>query len=370
MILRVLFVCGLVLCASFGHSLAQSGISDSTIVLDTTRFERIFVIGLQGDLADGLRFLDSFDEASLTPRQQDIRRKYYTRFRHGSELNAHLTDDADVIRLMELYHNYWRRALLDNKQIPLYDSLLADSVSALLIAQDPTYAAKTYDELWDNFTQYLSEFLQKRGIYSATGKTGLLFDLLLHARETASSYGVTTPEDTVQVTVIFMDSTISNGWEEYATFGRYFPGGWATDEALYCAGETYDTSSENFTISYVKHEGKHFADYKRFPRLTGVDLEYRAKLVELSYANASMYELIRIFALNSSTDRQNPHAFANHCVLRDLSAACELMGDIANIESWRSIPLATIQSNARELLFRHTQNLLMAGAETVTEFIH
>ena len=366
MSLVVLFGFGLLALSLTVQNPQQADTRDSVVVRDTTRFEQVFVYGLQGRVAAGLVFLDSLEESSLTPRQSELRKKFYTRFRSIDEKLQPKTDDTAVIRLIRMYDNYWRNGLLDNAGIPHYDTMLADSVSQYLLEFDPALRAKPILEIQDDFPKFLSDFLQSRGVYSAVGRTGQLFDLLLHTRETESHYNVTTPEDTVTVKVVFMENTISNGWEEYATFGRYFPGGWATDDALYCVRETYDTASENFTISYLKHEGKHFADYKRFPKLTGTDLEYRAKLVELSYARKSLYDLIAIFMRNSLSDRNNPHAFANHCVMRDLARQCQFDDKAGNLEVWKKAPISMINASATSLLRQNTSALIMAGADTVS----
>ena len=94
------------------------------------------------------------------------------------------------------------------------------------------------------------------------------------------------------VKVYNIDKFITLGWEQYATLGRHYPRGWATSDALYCFADAYDLKSENFLISFINHEGRHFADYKLFPKLKGIgaaDLEYRAKLTELSLLTKELY---------------------------------------------------------------------------------
>lgn len=354
---------------ALGQAALPADKRDTAVTRDTTKFDQIYLLGLQGSMAEGLKFLDSLDPESVTERQQEERQRYFARFRAADESYVHRTSDTSVVRIIDMYHSYWRRALLDHKSLARFDTLLADSISNYLLAHDSELRGRAGQEIRDDFPRHLQEYLRRRGVYSATGKTGLFFDLLLHTEETESNYRVTTPEDTIRVRVVFMENMISNGWEEYATFGKYFPGGWATGEALYCAKETYDTTSENFTVSYLKHEGKHFADYKKFPKLTGADLEYRAKLVELSAAQESLYELIGIFIRNSATDRQNPHAFANHCVIRDLSQACGLKGDNTSIASWEAVPATTLNAQAERLLKKNSLELSIAGADKVESFI-
>jgi len=85
-------------------------------------------------------------------------------------------------------------------------------------------------------------------------------------------------DEELKVKVVLMTDFATLGWEEYATLGTYYPGGWATDDALYCVKDAYDLNSETFLVSYLAHESRHFSDYKLFDKkLSGAELEYRAK---------------------------------------------------------------------------------------------
>ena len=336
---------------------------------DTSKFEQVFFLGLQGNITNVLSYLDTLHDENLTERQTEIKQKYYSRFRNNDENYKFITTDIEVIDLMKLYHNYWRGALLDNSLIKQFDSSLTKSVTGFLKKNYNNIINKSEQDLNENFPEYLQEYLLTRRIYAAAGKTGMFFDLLLHAKETEIIYDVTTPEDTIKVKVVFMEDIISNGWEDYATLGKYYPGGWATTDALFCVKESYDLGSENFLVSYLKHEGKHFADYKQFPKLGGTDLEYRAKLVELSEAKTSLYILINFFSRNAKYDRQNPHGFANFCILRDLSHLIFNGELVTDTEKWKTIAFDEINKQATYLLKKNTEDLKQAGAETVIDYI-
>jgi len=336
---------------------------------DTLKFEQVFLLGLQGNIPGALSLLDSLESGNLTDRQKSLKQKFYARFRTKDENYDFNIKDIEIIKLIKIYQNYWRSALLDNLLLEQLDSSLSKSVTGFLKNNYTAIKDKTEIDLSENFPQYLQEYLQTKGIFSAAGKTGMFFDLLLHAKETGIIYDVTTPEDTIKVKVIFMEDIISNGWEDYATFGKYYPGGWATNDALYCVKESYDLESENFLVSYLKHEGKHFADYRQFPKLGGTDLEYRAKLVELSEAKTTLYSLINFFSRNAKYDRQNPHGFANFCVLRDLSKLVFNEDLVNDIEKWKTISVDDINNQAIILLKKNTAELIRAGAENVTDYI-
>lgn len=336
---------------------------------DTLKFEQVFLKGLMGNIPEALVFLDTIDASTLTERQQKIKQQYYARFRTKDEVYTYKTGNALIRELINIYINYWQKALIDNNSIENYDNELADSAAEFLNKNYSIVSNKPIHDVKDNFPQYMQEYLKTKGLYAATGKTGMFYDLLIHAKETEVFYDVTTPEDTIKVKVVFMEDIISNGWEEYATFGKYYPGGWATTDALFCVKESYDLESEKFLVSYLKHEGKHFADYKLFPKLGGTDLEYRAKLVELSSAKESLFNLIKFFSKNARYDKQNPHGFANFCVIRDLSRLAFSEDIVTDMKKWEEISPDVINGYAVSLLKKNTAELKKAGAEIITDYI-
>ena len=158
-----------------------------------------------------------------------------------------------------------------------------------------------------------------------------------------------------------MDDFITLGWEEYATLGRYYPGGWTTTKELYCVKSAYDLKSEKFLISYLAHESRHFADYKLFPKLTSADLEYRAKLTELSLANSSLYQLLDFFIGNANARSENGHSLADYCVIRDLSKSLLNTGFEKDIGKWKQLSPDVINKGAAEILQANTKTLQSFG---------
>lgn len=341
-------------------------LTNKPISADTMRFEQVFTLGLQGDVPAALHLMDSLPLESLTPRQQVLKAKFVSRFRTFDENLPVVTSDSVVSEVISIYQDYWRRGLLFSDSLYRLDTVLAERVVTILKDHSPELKDSSQLTLMENFPTILNEFLSRKGVYSATGKTGSFFDLLLHTKESESTFAVTTPEDTIGVEVVFMEEIISNGWEEFATLGKYYPGGWATNDALYCAKGSYDLASENFKVSYLMHEGKHFADYKRFPTLSSADLEYRAKLVELSAADLSLFPLLKFFNSNSLDNPQVPHSFANYCVTRDLIAKLGLPEATKDDEWWKSTGKSKIHDAAASLLKLNSQKLAAAGADTVT----
>ncbi|HRH39797.1 MAG TPA: hypothetical protein PK760_15715, partial [Flavobacteriales bacterium] len=323
---------------------------------------------LQGNMRPVLDSMEQLNDASLPIKQQQMKHQLLARFRTQDEAYAYPTTDTTLIDVLNIYQRYWTDALLDG-DVKEHDTGLAFRVGEHLRTHVPALRTKKPSWLMKHWKEELEKELKAHGCYAAIGKTGQFYDLLLHMRESEVNYPVTTPEDTIDVKVVFMDSVISNGWEGYATLDTYYPGGWATSDALYCAHDSYDLASEDFRISYLKHEGKHFADYKRFPKLESPDLEYRAKLVELSAAESSLPGLIQFFLQNSAYDATNPHAYANFCVMRDLSRALFNKEREEDVEAWKKLPLERIQQASTALLLKNTGELEAAGAGSVKTFI-
>lgn len=331
-------------------------------------FPMFYNYALQGDCIKALSFLEEIPDSTLSPEQLQSKQKFLNRFKFFTDEFSYNTQDKSVLGLIEIYRSYWKQILLRQTETDTAEKNLQQTVADYIYSSHFAALNEDKQKVYDDFTDYVQKFLEAKGVSAATGKTGSIFDLLLWQKENHRDYDVTLPEGHVTVKVVFMNDVITMGWEDYATLGRYYPGGWATDKELYCVGTAYDTTSENFRVSYLQHEGQHFSDYKIFPKLTGPDLEYRAKLVELANADETLYNTINFFIKNSNYDRNNPHAYGNFCVTRDI--AKKLFGKSEdNIDEWKKIPVSKINQEAKELLIKNTKELKHAGAETVSEFI-
>lgn len=335
---------------------------------DSVVFDNLLIQALQGNIPPVLQGMDLLNDASLSPAQATKKHALLARFRGSQEIVAPTTDPA-INELLPIYQRYWRAVMLDTSTRMVQDSMLIEAVVGHIARHCSALDDPRPTSIKRNWNERLEGLLNAHHCFAAVGKTGPYYDLLLHLKETGTHYSVTTPEDTLEVKVVFMDSVISNGWEGFATMDTYYPGGWATNDALYCAHDSYDLTSENFTVSYLKHEGKHFADYKRFPELQSADLEYRAKLVELCYADSSMYDLLDFFQRNSAYDPGNGHAYANFCIVRNLSRSLFHKQREEDIGAWKKLLVTVVHAEARALLLKNTKDLQAAGALTVRTFL-
>ena len=258
-----------------------------------------------------------------------------------------------------LYQDYWRDALLSPNDITEYEAALSVGLVALLRNHNSTNQTPNTD---NTFLQLIAAF-EDRGYFLLLGRTAPLLEFIVWQKTEVISYDVELTDMVQPVTVNFLDNFVSRGWINFATIGEDGTGGWANSDGLFAIGN-YDRDSERFLVSYLKHEGRHFADYTIFPNISGGDLEYRAKLTELAFADGELQHLLRSFTALSEKASNAPHPLANWHVINDLSGA--LLGSSRPEDhiAWQEFSNETIQYAAKTLLDKHTRALQTDGADT------
>ena len=334
--------------------------------IDSTNFKKIYPYALRGNLDAVFKILDDTNDNVLTQEQQEKRDKYNQRFLYLNEDFDYNTDVPEIVELFKRFQNYWRSVTVEK-----VDQNLADR----LFRNEMMYFLKKYykpepslEQIRKDYYTMFQDFFRSKNMYGlGVGKTGHLFDLYLWKDQEEKVYEIALPEgQTVKVAVVFMRDFVSNGWAHYTTFGHSFSGGWATKEKLFCVEESYGPKDEEeFLISYIAHEGQHFSDYGVFPKLKQVDLEYRAKLAELSLAKKTIYEIVNKFITNAKNDTSYAHGFANYMVVRHLSDEFFDSGFESSLDKWKQIPIKKINKIALKLLKANSKKLTAMGAETV-----
>ena len=211
---------------------------------------------------------------------------------------------------------------------------------------------------WDELQDAVKIYFEERGYHLAFGVMQPYPTLCLWSKETVRTVPVEIPEGTIEIEVREMDGVITGGWLDYLSFGRVGAGGWVTAKGTNYFKGKYDTASDDFQISLLKHEGQHFFDLKNHPKMQSTDLEYRAKLVELIYYK-DMGCFFAFFANMSNDDSKTyPHAYAERKIVQGLSAKIfgrdlEKCRDLWMAEK-EKVPAATL-----ELLKEHSK--ILAG---------
>ena len=203
-----------------------------------------------------------------------------------------------------------------------------------------------------------------RGYRFLGGRTPPYLGAYIWSRTEARRFTVTLPRDEPQdVTVHFMHDFLIRGWLHWKTHGAQGAGGWYQQDnpdwpdGLYCVAERYAEPVEDnpsFRVSLLGHEAQHVADHRAFPGLSSVELEYRAKLVEL-IGFETVDDRLRFFLTDAADDPERPHPLAAHQIIGRLSA--RLFGRVAVEADWDSVVYAEVRRHALALLDEDTARL-------------
>jgi hypothetical protein len=313
-------------------------------------------MALQGDLSGAAAHFEQAD--SLSPAETRCLEGFRRRFVQADEVLP-VPDDPFVGELVHTYRDYWRRALLGEIGESDAEAFLTGRVRELLARHG--IASDVGDE---EALERMGEGIARAGLHHIGGMTRPHFDLMLWSRQDTTRYDVELTDGRRTVAVVFVGDFLVKGWSEFATIGRASTGGWATSDALFCLVDDYDLESENFRVSYLQHETRHFADYELFPALDQIELEYRAKLTECAFAVETLPEILASFAGRAERNPAAPHSFANDAVVRHLSREVFAEDFVAEERRWREADPERVHAAARELLARNTRALRNAGAET------
>lgn len=323
----------------------------------------VYDAALRADMAAGLALLDALPAHGLTPAQQGVASALRARFgANPPDVDEDLPSATAAI--LRAYRAYWRRAMLAPASRSAAEGALLADLAPILAEQ----GAPPVD--LDAATDAAKSAIEAEGLHALTGVTLPLYELMVWRSSVRTTYRVALPDRHVDVGVVFLDGFVSLGWAAYATCERSHTGGWATATELYAVKSAYDVDSEQFRVSYLAHEGQHFADYAAFPKLAQPELEYRAKLAEVALADVTTHDLVARFAARTDEDRAIPHAFANAFVIRGLARAVlgrEPAPDGA--DEWRRVPRERLNGAARDLLAGSTRDLHARGAATVERWL-
>ncbi len=335
-----------------GRCAAQTKSTDS-IKLD---YRKIYGHALQANIGPVFKLIQYDGTKKISPKDLQFIKNFKIRFAYATDQSNYLSErKSQIDPLMKIFRDYWRLSLKDT--FNNYDTLFVKDAAKFLLGKGFLKKGQTATD--DTIDVYMKKYVNALGYYNnGLGKTGRLYDLLVWRKQKDTVYQFSLQGEKINAPVVFMDDFITLGWEEYATLGENYPGGWTTTEAIYCVKSAYDLKSESFLVDLLAHEGRHFADKQLFPHLKSADLEYRAKLVQLSLLKSSVYETIDFFINESDhASYQNPHPFADYCVIRDLSKVFFKVDFEKDMSKWKNIPYGQINSAAEKLLQQNTEAL-------------
>ncbi|TMU51006.1 hypothetical protein [Flagellimonas algicola] len=328
---------------------------------NTLPYNEIYAYGMDTDVTPIFPLLEV---EGLNAKDQKFKSDFEARFKGASDLGAS-SPESEMETLISHFKNYWRKSLLDTSGN--FERELGGRVLPFLMKNYPPVRGKKVTR--DSLGYFLRDYIRAKGLFTTDEVTyhGRLIDLVIWKKQTPKVYAVDLGKGEIQeLTVYFLEDFATLGWMEYATLGAHHPGGWTEEEGIYCVKKAYDVNSENFKISYLTHEARHYADKKLWPDLKSADLEYRAKLTELNLAQDTLFELIAFFAKNANKESENGHQVANYCVIRDLSQKLFKSDFETSGKKWEKISTKKINKAAGRLLKKNTKELKSKGMRAQT----
>jgi hypothetical protein len=312
--------------------------------------DQVYSLSLQGDVKGALELLPPSTQG-LSPGQIEILNGYRKRFILNSFPGVRTRDDF-VNEVIDIYESYWDQVLMGKLSKDAGLEYLFRKLNEKLPGKTQRYSIEKMDALLKDLKKKLSA----KGYDGIFGTTLPYADLMLWKTQIEKQYEVPLHDGVENVTVMLLDDFAVLGWSAYATLNARYTTGWAGKDKLFCVTASWDLNSEKFLVSFLAHEARHFKDYRVFPKLEGPDLEYRAKLTELSLAKDTSLALVEKFERSGEDNRKSPHAYGNFHVIKDLRQ--EISRDMGReFSGWDHFPVDVIRRSAKVLLDRNTQLL-------------
>ena len=250
-------------------------------------------------LMDG-KLKEAMDTMRCLPEYEKELERYVNLFENKNYRQYEVSELLNEILLA--YQEYFREVFYCGTDEQQAAAQLTEKLCLLLsVSEDDT----------DILTEKLQQIFGQEGYHTLFGKTQGYFGPYVWKDTVPATYQVELPDGTEEYTVNVLKGFLFRSWMDYLTFGKHGAGGWASEDGtVNCIECAYDFDSEKFKISFLKHEAQHVRDMREYPDITSVELEYRAKLVELCYSNASglLTKFIRFADENKVNDS---HAMAS-----------------------------------------------------------
>lgn len=289
-------------------------------------FEVLSGYFIRGDISGAIEYMSRFDELRETTDA------YINLYEKEQYLRYGVPDPLEDV-LLE-YQKYFREVF--------YLKMSKDEADARLVAHLAERLGTVEDE--GEIADRLKTLFAENGYHIQTGRTQGFYGPYVWRETVLTEYDVGLPCGVRKYKVNVLRGIVMCGYMNYLTFGQFGTRGWAGEDGIInCVESANDFDSEQFTVSLLKHEAQHVEDMERWQDITPTELEYRAKLVELMYAEKE--DLLGKFVSEASADDpENSHAMASARIADEMRDLC-------------GFPTSEIQKRAKELFFISTERL-------------
>ena len=287
----------------------------------------------KGRLRPAMEYLAQF------PEQAELYQQYMSLYQQEHYLSYDV--DSQLQDILLAYQKYYRDAFYLEQSPEEATEGLRARLAGLL-----GDGAASLDEL----EELAAEAFRTGEFHFLGGRTGGCYGPYIWRTEELRRYEVELPEGVQEYAVKLLGGFVMESWLSYLTFGLSGTGGWSNGDGLiHCVKRHYDLESESFRVSLLKHEAQHASDQSRYPGMSSVDLEYRAKLVELIYSEER--QLLGRFL--QEADAANPgsaHGLAAERIVRGFARRQDGDGLAAlPIETVRAAALELFRESSREM---------------------
>ena len=310
----------------------------------TLPYDEIYAHCLDGNVLPAVEILKR--EKGSNQKDREFKAHFLRRF--GGVVDSTEINDNRLKELVSYFREYWHKSLLNRGQE--YERELMGKVIPYLMKN---YSKARETKIGpDNIGTILSDYIHSEGFYTRdrVSKLDPYVDLVIWSEQKDSIYTVDLDGNEFGVKVVCLNDFITKGWTDYATLGSHFSGGWTQDDGIYYVGNSYDIDSEEFKVSLIAHEARHFLDHQKYPDMSNDRMEYRGKLTELSLAKESLYNLISFFIANAAEESEVAHSVANYMLIHNLSKKIFNKDYVTDLNQWKSKDIPTINKVAAELL--------------------
>ncbi|GAU75988.1 hypothetical protein [Fusibacter sp. 3D3] len=263
--------------------------------------QKFYSICLQGNVLKAIEYLKPFEEKNEEASR--LIKEYEARFLKDQQSDEINSEDPWIQDVISCYFRYFRSVLVNHPVEQAEDQLNLSLSELVTLPKDSSL---------DEIELELNKIFKEKGYSYLGGVTSPFRGPYIWKKTSIKTFTVTLPDGEQEVVVYFISDFLMLSWAHFATMGKRHTGGWAKPEGLYYVDngrEKIDINSIEFQVWFLKHEAQHLSDYIKFPDLSGSDLEYRAKLVELIY-NPHAHCLIEKFLNQSKDDKTLPHSYA------------------------------------------------------------
>jgi len=271
---------------------------------------------LQGKLIDAVNYLKNCST------NQRLIEKYHNLYEANPRKLLKMSRNKTVNEILTYFQEYyydifWRKIEEDTARKTLTYGLAKKLEITMPELNTKEDVQNFYDE---KIEPALEKTVTKEGFFYLGGVTqGHLGPYIWQTTE-PSTFRVELPSGAYDYTVNMLKGFNSRSWMAYISFGKIGAGGWASEGGvLNCVWKGERRLKKSiFQVDFLKHEAQHAYDYEHFENMSAVDLEYRAKLVQLIYA-VNM-ESFKTFMLEASKDDpENCHSYASYLLIKNLS---------------------------------------------------